>query len=141
MGKTERQQKIADVIRAKRIRSQAELVQELERRGVTSTQASVSRDLSELGVVKVGGVYKLPQVEPGQSSLVDRLAVDRAGDHLLVVSTGPGHAPIAALKIDKAKIAGIVGTIAGDDTIFVAVRGRKDQSKVTRKILSLFQRR
>ncbi len=138
MDKKRRQQKIADVIRAKRMANQTELVAELKRKGIVSTQASVSRDLGELGVVKVDGAYKLPQVEAGQSSLVDRLTVDRAGDNLIVVRTGPGHAQMAALHIDKAKMAGIIGTVAGDDTIFIAVRSREDQNKVVRKVFTLF---
>ncbi len=138
MDKRARQQKIADLIRAKRVVNQAALVTELKKKGVDSTQASVSRDLDELGVVKVEGAYRLPQVEAGQSNLVDRLTVDRAGDNLIVVRTGPGHAQMAALHIDKAKISGIIGTVAGDDTIFIAVRSRDDQNKVIKKIFTLF---
>ena len=138
MDKKSRQNRIAAVIRAKRIVNQTELVTELKKKGVASTQASVSRDLNELGVVKVEGAYRLPQVEPGQSNLVDRLTVDRAGDNLIIVRTGPGHAQMAAHHIDKAKTGGIIGTVAGDDTIFIAVRGGDEQQRVVRKVFTLF---
>lgn len=139
MDKHQRQEKIAEIIRTKRIGNQQDMVAELTRRGFDVTQASVSRDLNELGAVKAEGVYRLPEVRPGQSQLVDRLKVDRAGDNLIIVRTGPGHAQMAALHIDKARIAGIIGTVAGDDTIFIAVRGREDQNKVVRKLYTLFQ--
>ena len=139
MDKHQRQRKILDILRAKRLGNQADLVAELERRGVVCTQASVSRDLAELGVVKVDGAYKPPQLEAGQSPLVDRLTAECAGDALVVVRTGPGGAQRAALIIDKARLTGVVGTVAGDDTIFVAVRGKDDQTKAIRRILSLFQ--
>lgn len=139
MDKHQRQQKITQLVRGRRIANQAELVQALEDAGIACTQASVSRDLAELGVVKTGGYYRTPQVEPGQSSLVDRLTVDRCGDNLVVVRTGPGHATAAALTIDKAKLPGVIGTVAGDDTIFIAVRSQDDQNRIVRRLIALFQ--
>ena len=139
MDKAKRQQKISEILRAKRVANQAELVAELEKRGIECTQASVSRDLADLGVVKVEGAYRTPQLEAGQSALVDRLTVDKCGDHLIVVRTGPAHAMTAALYIDRAKITGIVGTIAGDDTIFIAVRSLQDQNAVIKRIFAVFK--
>ncbi len=137
--KHERQAKVAELIRKRRIGNQAQLVHELQKSGIDATQASVSRDLNELGVVKVSGVYRLPTLEAGQSALVDRMSVDRAGDNLVIVKTGPGHAQLAAVHIDKARISGIIGTVAGDDTLFIAVAGRDEQTQVMRKIITLFQ--
>lgn len=139
MDKHQRQSKIVDIIRAKRIGNQGDLVDELTKKGFDVTQASVSRDLAELGAVKAEGAYRLPEVKPGSSPLVDRLKIDRAGDNLIVVRTGPGHAQMAALHIDKARIGGIVGTIAGDDTIFIAVKSKADHGAVTKKLVTLFQ--
>ena len=88
--------------------------------------------------MKVDGAYRAPQLESGQSTLVDRLTVTPSGDNLIVVRTGPGDAQRAGLHIDRAKLTGVVGTVAGDDTLFVAVRGADDQTKVMRRILELF---
>lgn len=139
MDKAERQQKILDLIKAKRVSSQGELVALLEKKGIASTQASVSRDLADLGVVKEGGAYRPPALRPGQSAIVDRLTVDKAGDNLVVVRTGPGMAQTVAVHLDRTKIPGLVGTIAGDDTIFLAIASRDDQNNVIRKVLSLFR--
>jgi transcriptional regulator of arginine metabolism len=139
MDKGKRQQKISELIRSKQIGNQADLVAELEKRGIECTQASVSRDLADLGVVKVQGIYRAPQIDQGQSAIVDRLTAEKCGDNLVVIRTGPGHAMTAALYIDKARIGGIVGTIAGDDTIFIAVRGATDQNSVIKRIYALFK--
>ncbi|MCX6110694.1 MAG: arginine repressor [Proteobacteria bacterium] len=139
MDKQLRQQKISDILRKETIRNQSELVQALTALGFESTQASTSRDLAELGVVKVDGAYRAPQLEPGQSMIVDRLSADRAGDHLIVLRTGPGHAQMAALHLDRARLSGVIGTVAGDDTIFIAVRNRAEQAKVMRRIIAIFK--
>ena len=140
MDKATRQRKITEIIRRGSVRNQSELVAHLEKAGVESTQASVSRDLNEMGVVKVEGVYRAPQLEPGQSQLVDHLAAEKIGDNLIVVRTAPGHAQAVALHLDRAKLQGVAGTIAGDDTIFIALRTREDQSKVMRRIFSIFKK-
>jgi transcriptional regulator of arginine metabolism len=123
----------------RKVGSQAELVSELTRRGIECTQASVSRDLAGLGVLKVGGAYRTPQLGGAEAGLVGRLTVDACGDNLIVLHTGPGAAQVAANQIDKARIAGVVGTVAGDDTIFIAVRGKDDQTKVIRRLIALFK--
>jgi len=139
--KQERQARIADLLRNADLGNQSELVRRLRKAGIRTTQASISRDLTEMGVVKVDGVYQLPQLEPGQSMLLDRLRAERAGDHMLVLRTSPGHAQMAAVYIDRAKISEVIGTIAGDDTIFVAVADADAQSRAVRKIFGLFGHR
>jgi transcriptional regulator of arginine metabolism len=136
--KKERQDLVADLLRRERLSNQTELVKRLKKSGIRTTQASVSRDLTEMGVVKVDGVYQLPQLSAGQSMLLDRLRAERAGDHMVVLRTGPGHAQMAALYIDRAKIQEVIGTIAGDDTIFVAVADAEAQARAVRKIFALF---
>ena len=138
MEKKVRQEKLAKLLKDKPTGNQAILQKLLNSSGLKTTQASISRDLSELGAVKVDGVYKLPNLEPGQSAVVDRLSAECAGDNLVVLRTGPGNASVAAVRIDRAKITEIIGTIAGDDTIFIAVAGREEQLRVTKKIFSLF---
>ena len=129
---------IADVIRGNRVGNQHELRDLLIAKGFDTTQSSISRDLKKLGVVKVDGFYKTPSIAPGESSKVDRLDATTAGDNLIVLKTGPGNANRAGFIIDRSAITGILGTIAGDDTIFVAVANRQIQAKVLRKIFALF---
>ena len=136
MIKRERQQKILDLIRAQPIGTQEDLRALLERTGVAATQSSVSRDLEELGVVKQHGHYTLPRAN-GRASR-GLLSLDHAGDSLIVARTFPGLASAVAVEIDAAAIQEVVGTIAGEDTIFIAVRDAKSQRSVVKEIWELF---
>jgi transcriptional regulator of arginine metabolism len=136
--KKERQAKIVEIVRAKQIVNQAQLLRALRRLGVRATQSSVSRDLAELGVVKVDGVYRQPRIRLGESPLIDLLDMNPAGDSLIIIKTGSGQASMIAEVIDKTKLPEIVGTLAGDNTIFVAVNGSTEQGKVMKQILALF---
>lgn len=137
MEKEKRQQKILNLIRARRIGTQQELTEYLERAGVVATQSSVSRDLVELGIVKSHGYYTLPQASRGAAGH-GLLSLDAAGDCLVVAKCEPGHASAVAVRVDGAAIPEIVGTIAGEDTIFIAVSEQKAQRAVMRKIWDLF---
>lgn len=133
-AKPQRQQLIADWLRGGRVGSQEELVARLALAGIAATQATVSRDLDELGAFKLkrdGAIrYLLPeQVDPGHAAAkLDRLlaewvtAIIPAGD-LLVLKTPPGSANLVANALDSAALPDVAGTIAGDDTIFVAIAG------------------
>jgi len=134
--KSARQQKILTLIRAKPIGTQEELKSLLERAGVPATQSSVSRDLEELGVVKHQGRYTVPRSNGAAARGL--LSIDRAGNNLVVAHTEPGLASAVAVEIDRAAIEEIVGTIAGEDTIFVAVRDEKEQRAVMKSIWGLF---
>ncbi len=138
MRKRTRQQKVLELIRAKRFRTQAELVEELRARGIRATQSSVSRDLARLGAVKINGYYVLPRLAHPVAGVLEILDLDTAGDHLIVVKTEPGQAPSVALKIDAAHFPEVVGTVAGDDTVFVAVKDREAQRKAIARISQLF---
>ena len=140
MGKKERQQKLLDLIRVKRISSQHDLLSELGKVGIEANQASISRDLNELGIAKVQGVYCLPQIRPGDSSVTDFLDINAAGDHMLVVKTFPGKAMSVAIVIDDMHLVEIVGTLAGDDTIFIATRSAHEQKIATQKIIRQLRR-
>ena len=132
MTKNQRQRMITDWLREHRVGSQEELVARLSLAGIAATQATVSRDLLELGAVKLkrGGSirYVMPdQVEPGHAAeKLDRLlaewvdAIIPAGN-LLVLKTPPGSANLVANALDAAGLDEVAGTIAGDDTIFVAL--------------------
>lgn len=131
-SKGQRQRMIADWLREHKVGSQEEVVARLSLLGITATQATVSRDLLELGAVKLkreGSIrYVMPdEVEPGHAAeKLDRLlsewvdAIIPAGN-LLVLKTPPGSANLVANALDAAGLAEIAGTIAGDDTIFVAL--------------------
>ena len=124
------------MIRAKPIGTQEALRAHLENSGVSATQSSVSRDLEELGVVKHHGRYALPQTN-GDSNR-GLLGIDVAGDVLIVAKCLPGRASAVAVEIDDAAMPQIVGTLAGEDTIFIAVRDQKSQRAVMKKIWELF---
>ena len=137
MHKTRRQQKILSLIRARRIGTQQELTAMLERAGFVATQSSVSRDLVELGVVKHHGHYTLPRSGEGAASR-GLLGLDPAGECLVVAKCEPGLASSVAVEIDRAAIPEIVGTLAGEDTVFIAVHERKAQRAAIKKIWALF---
>ena len=136
MNKRERQQKILGLIQAKPIGTQEDLRVMLERVGVPATQSSVSRDLEELGVVKHHGHYTLPRTNGAAARGL--VSLDQAGDSLVIARTVPGLASAVAVEIDAAAISEIVGTIAGEDTIFIAVRNAKDQRAAIKEIWKLF---
>ena len=137
MEKEKRLQKILSLIQARPITTQQELAAQLERANFAVTQSSVSRDLEELGVVKRGRRYVLQQQQNGAawSGLVD---VQPAGDALVVAKCEPGLASSVAVKIDRAGLSEIVGTIAGEDTVFIAVVERKGQRAAIKKLWQLF---
>lgn len=133
MNKRERQQKILTLIRSRPIGTQEDLRALLEKAGVPATQSSVSRDLEELGVVKHHGHYTLPRTNG--TAARGLLSLDHAGESLVIARTMPGLASAVAVEIDAAGIPEIVGTIAGEDTIFLAVR---DQRSTIKKVWNLF---
>jgi transcriptional regulator of arginine metabolism len=137
MIKETRQQKILSLIRGRRIARQDELTALLERAGMAVTQSSVSRDLLELGIVKHRGYYALPRAENGAAAR-GLLSLEAAGDVLIVARCEPGLASAVAVEIDRAMVPEIVGTIAGEDTIFIAVTERKAQRPAIKKIWEIF---
>lgn len=133
-----RQLRIAELIRSEPLASQERLVERLAGAGLAVTQATVSRDLEELGAVKVrrGGVlaYALPDQAPehmgGGDWAAERLrrvlaeqarSIEAAGT-LVVIRTPPGSAHLVAVALDGVGEAAAAGTVAGDDTVFVAIR-------------------
>jgi len=139
MNKRDRQQKILGLIQARPIGTQEDLRALLEQAGVPATQSSVSRDLEELGVVKQHGHYTLPRANG--ASARGLLSLDQAGDSLVIARTLPGLASAVAVEIDGAAIPEVVGTIAGEDTIFIAVRDPKAQRLTIKRIWELLDER
>ena len=136
MQKRARQKKILSLIQAKPIGTQEELRAFLERAGVPATQSSVSRDLEELGIVKHHGHYTVPRSNGAAARGL--LVLDLSGENLVVARTEPGLASAVAVDIDAAAIPEIVGTLAGEDTIFIAVGDRKAQRAAIKKVWELF---
>lgn len=139
MQKEQRQTTILKVITANQIARQEEIAEILEKKGFSVTQSSVSRDLLELGIVKVGGFYALPQ-KPKSGMVFGLVSLEIAGENMIVAKTEAGLASACAVRIDAGGIEEIVGTIAGDDTIFIAVRGQKEQKTVLKKVWELFEK-
>ena len=137
INRRKRQQKALALIQSRRIRTQQKLLHLLEQAGIPATQSSVSRDLDELGIIKHRGFYALPRAADGASAR-GLLSLVEAGDCLLVARCEPGLASSVAVEIDRARFSEIVGTIAGEDTIFVALSNPNLQRTATRKIWELF---
>lgn len=138
MLKVERQEAIVKLIGAMQIARQSELVQTLRDHGFEVTQASVSRDLDELGIVKFNGAYSQPE-RSGNAFGLGLIGIETAGENLIVARTYSGLASASAVRIDSARIDDIVGTLAGDDTIFIAVKGQKEQRVVIKRLWELFE--
>jgi transcriptional regulator of arginine metabolism len=138
MSKTQRQHRIAKLLADHAVTSQAQLVELLADAGIAATQATVSRDLEDLGAIKVrvpGGetVYAIPELSHSQLAPEDHVRrvlsewvvdVVASGD-LVVLRTPPGSAHVVASALDRAGIDGIVGTVAGDDTLLVVAAERR----------------
>lgn len=136
MVKEQRQQKLLSLIRAKPVSTQGELAAYMERAGFAATQSSISRDLEELGIFKRRGRYVVPQAAGAATRGL--ISLDVAGDALVVARCEPGLASAVAVEIDRAGLEEIVGTLAGEDTIFIAVTSGKAQRAVIKKIWALF---
>jgi transcriptional regulator of arginine metabolism len=128
-----RQARIIELIRDRAVHSQTELLGLLEAEGIGTTQATLSRDLDELGALKVRGAYVIPDdgspvrgVEGGTARLErllgDLLVSADASGNLAVLRTPPGGAHYLASALDRAALHDVVGTIAGDDTLLVVAR-------------------
>ena len=136
----ERRQAIARLLEAHAISRQSELVELLRSAGFHATQSSVSRDLKDLGAVKLKSGYSLPQYrELGNSGALAQIAefvqeIRAAGPNLLVIRTSVGAAQTVAVTLDRIDWPEIVGTLSGDDTIFVATSGSAQQRRLRSRL-------
>jgi len=134
LGRTQRQHLVARLIENHVVQSQAQLVELLAEEGVAATQATVSRDLDDLGAIKVrmpGGesAYAIPALPKEQRApeehlrrvFADWVVETAASGNLVVLRTPPGSAHVVASALDRAGLPELVGTVAGDDTILAVV--------------------
>jgi transcriptional regulator of arginine metabolism len=134
---------LARIIRDKSVGRQAELVELLRKQGYPATQSSISRDLRELGVAKMGDRYMLPAAALSPRTEFPTLrqfvtAVLKAGGNLVVLKTRIGSAQSVALAIDAAQWPEVIGTISGDDTIFIATASAAAQRKLGATLHDIF---
>lgn len=135
-----RREVILEILReGKPVANQVDLVKLLEARGIEATQSSVSRDMRDLGIVRVKGRYVLTTWTPAdevqfQIAISFIREMNPAGPHLLVILTVPGTARIVANAIDGTGWDDVVGTVAGDDTILVATATVRGQKRVLQQL-------
>lgn len=140
-----RRNKILEILRAEHVATQAELKHKLERRGIHVTQATLSRDLEEMRVNKTREGYRLAEAvvptsppQPALTIILKEFLRDvRLASNLVIVKTHPGNAHSVAVSLDAESWPDVSGTVAGDDTIFIATPGRREAARVRKKILDL----
>jgi transcriptional regulator of arginine metabolism len=123
----QRQDVIKRIVRNERVKTQRTLVDLLQAEGYVCTQATVSRDITEMGLRKLPeGVYVLAEDLHLQRMVVDLVSDVKRSDNLVLVKASVGTAPGVAAALDAADIEGILGSVAGDDTILVITTGVKE---------------
>jgi transcriptional regulator of arginine metabolism len=141
-----RHKAILDLIRSGEIASQDDLLHGLKARHIDVSQATLSRDIQELGLAKAGGMYVVVDAEapakPGSDDSVRRIIREFLLDvdvtaNIVVVKTGSGHASTVSQALDESGWPEAIGTIAGENTVFIAVRSEKDGKKLERRIREL----
>ena len=149
-SKTQRQHRITRLLAERPVSSQSQLVELLGGAGIVATQATVSRDLDELGAIKVrvpGGdlVYAIPELPTEQMAPQEHLrrvlgdwavAVNPSGN-LVLLRTPPGSAHVVASALDRAGLEGVLGTVAGDDTLLVVVSDGYEGKQVAERLREL----
>ncbi len=135
----QRRAAIRDLLLKGPAETQASLVIALENLGYVATQSSVSRDLREIGAIKTGRGYELPAANDAGDDQVAAVAdllrsLTPAGANLLVIRTAIGAAQRVGLAFDRSGWPGMVGTIAGDDTVFIATESAHAQKNLITRI-------
>ena len=148
MARSSRQLKMLEIINKTNVETQSDLANALIKEGFKVTQATVSRDIKELGLIKVMTPektykYSQPQGRDGHTNAKmlnlfreSVMSIDEAGN-LIVVKTLPGAAASACTLIDKLNIEEIIGTVAGDDCVFLAIKNLSHVEGIVQKLTSL----
>jgi transcriptional regulator of arginine metabolism len=145
MDKLYRRTQILDLLKREPIATQAELCERLARRGIQVTQATVSRDIEELGLIKSRKGYRMPGPpaslklpQPALPIILKEFLWEvRKASNLVVIKTHPGNAHSVAAALDAEQWPEVVGTVAGDDTIFIATGSAPEAARIRKKILEL----
>ncbi|MFL6468801.1 MAG: arginine repressor [Pyrinomonadaceae bacterium] len=137
MIKEERQAALLEIISGAQVRSQAQLVKALRKKGYSVTQASVSRDLDELGVTKDAGKYHRRNAV-SQRTAFGTVSFAPSGSNLIIAKCSSGLASALAVRLDALNLEGVAGSIAGDDTVFVALSAADEQKAVLAKLRKQF---
>jgi len=150
MSKARRQHRITQLLEEHAVTSQVQLAELLEAEGITATQATVSRDLDDLGAIKVrvaGGetLYAIPELPMDRFAPEDhlrRVMGDWVADlgcsgNIVVLRTPPGSAHVVASALDRAGIPDVLGTVAGDDTLMVVAVEGTEGSELARRLSDL----
>jgi len=148
--KTQRQQNISRIIAEHEVMSQPQLLALLKKTGIAATQATVSRDLEELGATKMRTasgetVYAIPNFQPDRFSppeqlrrvLTEWVADVQVSEPMVVVRTPPGCAHVVASALDRSRLHGLVGTVAGDDTMFCLASANYGAKRLAKDIAKL----
>ncbi|MEN9287050.1 MAG: arginine repressor [Actinomycetota bacterium] len=149
-SKVERQQVIVRLISQREVTSQAALTKLLKKEGIDATQATVSRDLEDLGAVRVRvgkgkSAYAIPEFEPDRIAPREQLrrvmsewvAEVEFSDPMVVVRTPPGCAHVVASALDRSRLKGLLGTVAGDDTMFCIAESSYGAKRLANDLRSL----
>lgn len=141
ISKKARQERIVTIIRRQNVASQEELSELLEREAVMVTQSTLSRDIRELGAVKSRGRYQVaavgnsvPSPESVRWAFQQFLLRSEVSGNILMLRTPPGSAHSLGVVLDSIEWPEILGTVAGDDTVFVLLRNRHLGNKVLKRI-------
>ena len=145
MDKLYRRTQILDLLKREPVATQAELCDRLARRGIQVTQATVSRDIEELGLIKTRKGYLAPAatgtakpVQPPLPIVLKEFLRDvRKASNMVVIKTHPGNAHSVAVALDAEQWSEVVGTVAGDDTIFIATGSPQEAARIRKKIIDL----
>jgi transcriptional regulator of arginine metabolism len=143
-----RQSVIRELVERESITSQEQLRSRLRERGIDATQATLSRDIRELGLVKrtADGAYRsVGTITNGDGADAETVLAERTADrlrhqevigHMIVLRTDPGQAQGLAVAIDRAQVRDVAGTIAGDDTILVICRSTEGAERVAQRFVA-----
>ncbi len=143
-SKAVRHGRILEIIRKRTVSSQEELCALLRVGGIAVTQSTLSRDIRQLGLVKVQGIYHLPGIAGGappadvlRRSFSQLIVQSGVSGNILMVKTLPGNAHSLGVVLDAAHWPEVMGTVAGDDTVFVLLRNNRLGRKVLRRLEAL----
>ena len=140
LSKHSRQGKILEIVKRRPVSSQAELADLLDGSSIRVTQSTLSRDIRELGLVKMRGVYQAPRpasVPPRDAlrrSLQQLVVHSGVSGNILMIKTSPGSAHSLGVVLDAVEWPEVLGTVAGDDTVFVLLRNTRSGKRMLRRI-------